>query len=465
MNRNKTLAKNTIILGIGQFIPKVIALITLPILTGAFTTAEYGVYDLIISFSSLFLPLITLQIQQAVFRFIIDEKDEKICKSYITNSIMFVLVTTLTLFILILIVGNIAKINLEIVLIAFLLYFMQSIYDLFGQIARGYGKNLVFSIAVVVYSAINMILLLIALIFKCININNVIYMITISYAFATLFIFLKIKITRLFDIKLISLPTIKKLLVYSVPIVPSSISIWVVNLSDRLIITYVLGASYNGIFAAASKIPNLFSTVYNVFNLAWTEIAARSIQDKDSTDYYSKLFNNLYPFLFGIIMLIIAFTPFLFNILIDQKFSDGYFQMPVIFIGVLLNCFVLFYGGLYIALKKTKQVGISSFIGAILNIIINIIFINKIGLYAASISTVLSFLVILIFRIIDIKRFINISYNYKSIFIGIIMIAIVIINYYINTIETFVVSLIIAILYNILQNKFLIKLKNLISKK
>ena len=90
MNKNKVLAQNTIILGIGQFIPKIIAMITLPILTRAFSTDEYGIYDLIISFSSLAIPVITLLIQQAVFRFLINEKDEKICKSYITNSIIFI---------------------------------------------------------------------------------------------------------------------------------------------------------------------------------------------------------------------------------------------------------------------------------------------------------------------------------------------------------------------------------------
>ena len=76
MDKNKILAKNTIILGIGQFIPKIIAMITLPILTKAFTTDEYGIYDLIISFSSLAIPLMTLLIQQAVFRFLINEENE-----------------------------------------------------------------------------------------------------------------------------------------------------------------------------------------------------------------------------------------------------------------------------------------------------------------------------------------------------------------------------------------------------
>lgn len=77
MTKNKILAKNTIILTIGQFIPKLIAIITLPILTKAFSTEDYGIYDLIISFASLLLPIMTLLVQQAVFRFMISEGQEK----------------------------------------------------------------------------------------------------------------------------------------------------------------------------------------------------------------------------------------------------------------------------------------------------------------------------------------------------------------------------------------------------
>ena len=178
--------------------------------------------------------------------------------------------------------------------------------------------------------------------------------------------------------------------------IPSSISLWIVNLSDRLIITYFLGAAYNGIYAAAAKIPNLLVTFYNAFNLAWTELAARTIDEEDSNVYYSKLINSLFSFCFGAIIILIAFSPLLFKILIDDKFSSGYNQMPILFIGVILSCLVSFYGGLYIALKRQNKWGISSTVGAFLNAGINIVCIREIGLYAASISTVVFFVILYI---------------------------------------------------------------------
>lgn len=77
MSREGNLAKNTGILAIGTFLPKLASFITLPILTGYLSKAQYGTYDLIITLASLFLPAVTLQIQTAAFRFLIEVRSEE----------------------------------------------------------------------------------------------------------------------------------------------------------------------------------------------------------------------------------------------------------------------------------------------------------------------------------------------------------------------------------------------------
>ena len=77
MEREKKLIQNTLILAIGSYLPKVTALITLPLLTEYLTKAEYGMYDLMATLVSLLLPAVTLQIQSAAFRFLISYRDSK----------------------------------------------------------------------------------------------------------------------------------------------------------------------------------------------------------------------------------------------------------------------------------------------------------------------------------------------------------------------------------------------------
>ena len=76
MSRESALAKNTAILAIGVFLPKVASIIILPILTGYLTMEEYGTYDLITVLVSMLLPAVTLQIQTAAFRYLIDVRDD-----------------------------------------------------------------------------------------------------------------------------------------------------------------------------------------------------------------------------------------------------------------------------------------------------------------------------------------------------------------------------------------------------
>ena len=96
MSREGKLAKNTLILAIGTFLPKLASFVTLPILTGCLTKAEYGTYDLITVLVSLLLPTVTLQIQAAAFRFLIDCRDDDMqIRTIVTNIIAFIIPTSL----------------------------------------------------------------------------------------------------------------------------------------------------------------------------------------------------------------------------------------------------------------------------------------------------------------------------------------------------------------------------------
>lgn len=465
MNKNAILIKNTLILGIGQFIPKIISIIILPILTYYLTTSDYGIYDLILSLANLMLPFFTLMIQQAVFRYLINsDTDEKNAK-YITN--VYIIVTFFVIIWFFLLSFCLMFFNKDFLLFLpiYILYFFQAIYDINCQIARGFGENKTYSVSVIIYAFVNLLFLIGLWFFNLINISNVIIIMCFSYFAAYIYIYCKIKIFKYLSFCYFDKSIIKKLLKYSIPMIPSTISLWVVNLSDRLLITRFLNVSMNGIYAAANKVPNLFGTAYSIFNLAWTELASRTIKEKNSSEYYSSLFSYLYKFLVGSILILITFSPVIFHFLIDEKFIDGYWQMPLLFLGVFFNSLVSYYGGIYVALEKTKNVGISSMVGAIINIVINVIFINKIGLFAASISTFVSFFIIFLYRYFNLKKYINIKYNILELCNGIIFIIIIIILFYINTTFSFIASLIISIIYNIMFNKIIFKFIHMIKRR
>lgn len=246
--------------------------------------------------------------------------------------------------------------------------------------------------------------------------------------------------------------SLKELLNFSMPIVPSSIALWVVNLSDRLIIIHFMGAAANGIYAVANKIPSLYSTAYGIFNLAWTETASKVSDDGDPAEYYTKLFSGLFKFLIGVMLALIAVTPIIFRVLVKGDYGAAFFQVPILYFGIFFNSLVNFYSGIYIALKRTKQVGYSSVAGAIINTAINVLLIGKIGLYAASISTAVSFFVIAVYRAVDLNKVIEIKYNMKEIAIGMALFLVSTICLNSNQMWTIILCWCFAGTYNITQN-------------
>lgn len=77
MSREKTVVKNTLIMAIGTFLPRIINLLTTPIITSSTTDAQFGQLDLVTTtILSFIVPLCTLQLEQALFRFLVDAKNQ-----------------------------------------------------------------------------------------------------------------------------------------------------------------------------------------------------------------------------------------------------------------------------------------------------------------------------------------------------------------------------------------------------
>ena len=177
---------------------------------------------------------------------------------------------------------------------------------------------------------------------------------------------------------------------YSWPLIPNSLSLWVMNLSDRLIITTFLGVETNAIYAVANKIPNLLTTIQSSFSAAWMENASLTVKDGDTEEYYSKMFDVIFCMLVGITAGLIAISPILFRLLIRGDYEDAYVQMHILFAGMMFSVLSSFMGGIYAAHKRTKSVGVTTIVAAFLNLLIDFIFVKKIGLYAASLSILTS---------------------------------------------------------------------------
>lgn len=456
MSKKKNLLKNTIIIFIGKIFTQFVTFLLLPLYTAYLSNSDYGIIDLINTYISLFVPIITIQLEMATFRFLIDARNDSEKETLIlSNVISIILKLTLIFSILAIIVFKFIKIRYCYLILINIIVTIFS--NLFLQIARGFGKTNCYTIGSCIIGITTIILNIIAIVILKSGLPGILLSMIIAHLLSIVYLYIKLNLRKYISLKLKDKQLTKELLKYSIPLVPNGISWWIFNVSDRTIISLMIDISANGIYAVSNKFSSAYIGLFNIFNLSWIESASKNVNENDRDIYFSEVINISIKIFSSIAILVIALIPFLFKYLVNNSFSEAYLYIPILLSASLINVAASLYSGIYISLKKTKEVMKTSIISAITNILINVIFIKFIGLYAACISTLLSYLVIVIYRYFDLKKDINIKYDRKNISIILGILIFIIITYYINNLVLNIVGLIIVVVLLFILNKDIIK--------
>lgn len=416
MKREHEFVKNTLILSIGNFLPRVLSIITVPIISGYLTKNEYGTYDYVNSLVTFFAHIATLQISTAAFRYLIEcRSDENKSSTIITNAYAFalplmVLVSLFPVFLF-------ADANIWTRTLICLYFLAYVLHGMTGQIARGLSYNKVYAFSSIVNAVFNAAGIVVFVYGTRQGLIGMLLAITIAYIVSTAIIVFRLRLWQRIKIKFFSRSIIKELLSYSLPMIPNSISSWVLKLSDRVVLTSAIGAEANAIYGMANKIPSLLSMIQTVFVMSWQENASVAVNDDDADVYYTKMFKRIFVLLCSSSMVLIGCTPWLFSILIKGDYGAAYYQIPILIVADFFYCLCAFQGGIYVAHKKTKHVAITTAMAAVINFLVNIALVNYIGITAASASTLVAYFTLYCFRCHNTKSFQPLSYSLHTQFI------------------------------------------------
>ena len=450
------LIKNTLVIFFSKFCTQFISFFLIPVYTKFLNTSDYGYIDLIQSYIALVVPILLLRMDSAVFRFLIDARNNEKNKSKIISTIIYM--CFIQIFICVLI-SSIINYFFSIKYFAFIMIniITMSIFTILLQVARGLGKNNEYAIASIICGLVNVSLTTILIIF--LNMDSYVILIasSVGNVLASLFLVAKNKIISLFNSDNVDKEKLKEMLKYSLPMIPDGLSWWMVNVSDRTIISLMIGDSMNGVYAISSKFANIMQSFSGVFNITWQESASVHIDEDDRNLFFSQVLDNSLRIFSSTSILIMIFLPLIFNVMVGEDYRATYFYIPILLIGNVFNALSNVLGGAYIAKKITKEVARTTMMCALVNIVINLIFINKLGLWAASISTLVAYIFLFVYRLIDIKKYVVFKINSKTLLMVIISSLVVSILFYIRTYYTIIINLIIGLSMIYILNKNNIK--------
>jgi len=465
MSRGKELVKNTAIVAIGKVCTKFLSFFLLPFYTAILSTEDYGIVDLFNTYISLLLPLIVFQIEDALFRFTIDvrEKEEE-KKKVVSTVIVFCIVQGLLFNGIFLIVQGFISIPYRWYLLANVLVSIFS--GALLQLTRGLGDNLTYAFASFLNALVAILLNIFLVLVLKMGAEGLFLTAFLSNFISIVYIAWKEKVYRLIRVRCFSKSLLKDMLAYSLPLVPNNLSWWVIGASDKSVVSWFLGVSANGILSVSQKFSTMYTTFYSIFNLAWTENASVHKDDKDSEAYYSQIIESSFRVLSCACLGIIACVAIVFPWLIHEKFGESYYQIPIYMLSSLIYSCIGIYSVVYIAYKKTGEVAKTSVVAAIINLVCNIVLIRYIGLYAASISSVVAYGTLFLIRYFDIKRFVSICMKRQVVVSVAIFMVIDFVVYYIRNTWLSMINLVCVAGFAVyLNRKILLDMLNMVKEK
>ena len=462
MNRKKDLVKNTLIISIGKFSTKIVSFLLLPLYTAILLPAEKGQVDLLNRISLFLIPLITLQMDEALFRFLIDTKKDSEKQNIFSQLTIFAIISSCIWSILIFVFGNILHYQYTNWLIFYCL--ASFLFTIVNGFLRGEGNFKMYSILSFINSFINISLNVIFLAVLKTGLEGMFLSYIIASISTGIYGLIYLKAFKLISLKLDKIK-MKEMIRYSLPLVPSSISWSIITLTDSLMITTNLGSSMNGIYSTSSTFPTIMNTCFGFFNTSWRESASRAVNSTDKNDFCSSVYLSVRRFLMGISLLIISILPFVFHILVNQKYNESYIYIPLMVVSVYMSSLASFSSGIFSAYKDTKILAPTTFVAAMINLVFNFIFINKIGLFAPILGTLTSYIVINIYRNYKLRKYIVLPYD-KYLPINIILLLFTSMIYYSDSIYLYILGFLVSISYAYYINKPLVKsFLNTIKKK
>lgn len=417
-DRYKKLFSFTIILSIGTIISKLMTYVVLtPLYTKTLSTEEFGIVELVVQTANLLMPLVSLGINQAVLRFGMDGETDR--GSVLTSGLLINL-AGFGIFALFYPLVRLIPAFGEYSLLIYLFIFCSITHYLFAYCVKSMQKAKLFTICVIIGTAITVLLDILFLAVWDMGIVGYILAIALSDLICSFILIFTAKLWKLIRFDKLKKPITKAMLRYSVPLIPNSALWWITDYSDRYMVTLYIGESANGLYSLAYRLPNMLIMVCGIFMDAWQ----MSVLSEKSRLERQKFFSNVFAMYQSIIFVgaagLIMGAKLVTQIMIqNQDYYPSWQYIPTLVIATAMSCFVTFLGTIYVVEKKSKSSLITTVIGTIVNLAGNFILIPLMGQYGAhgaALATASSYGLVFLLRAFHTRKFIPIDWNLPRFF-------------------------------------------------
>ncbi len=419
-SKQKIFVKGSLIITVSNILLKGVTFFLLPLYTRYLTPEMLGVSDSITTFTGLVFPILVLGLDSAfsAFYFDIDSMEYRL-KIFNTIRIVFIAMALLSL--LLAFFSKEISDNLFgredyffLIWIAICSMICNLLYLPYSLYVRMENRMMLFAVVGAVSSILHIVLNIICLCVLHLGIYSLVVSTFLTQLIQVVLYRVSIRIDQgksFFDRKLL-----RKMLKYSLPLLPVIVVSWVLQASDRYILLKVCGEAEVGIYGIGARFGNLVALLANGVYTAYTSYAFGKKNDQDAKKQYARILNAfVYAGLFFCTILTV-FSSWIIKLMTTTDYSEAALLLaPLVFSQLYNGVNTLVGYGIGFA-KKTYYFLIATSTGAVVNVIANLIFIPRYGALAAAYTTLASVIIMTLITYLVSQRLYPVSYDVGKVF-------------------------------------------------
>ena len=403
MNRYKGLVSNTLVFALGKLLSKLLVFFMIGLYTACLSPEEYSTAELIANMANLLIPLACLGISEGIFRSAAAKTGDK--EAFFTNglavygagSVIFLALSPL-LCLIPLFDGSVWLIAVYVV--------VANLHSVVSQYLCAVGRTKLFAGQGILNTALVIAFNILFLPVLDYGVTGYVLSTVLADLVTTLFLILFTRLWRAFKPKSLSWQTIITMLKFCLPLVPTTIFWWITGVSDRYMVTWLCSGEMNGLYTVAYKIPNLLIYAVSIFDSAWKLSVSAEEDPEACRTFYSRVWRvyTTVAFLGGGVLILAA--RLFAKILFAEAYQAAWVYIPVLTTATVFTALCTFLGSVYFSSKKTVGSMITAFVGAVLNLLLNLLLIPTWGAMGASVATFVSYFAVCMLRLITTRRLI-----------------------------------------------------------
>lgn len=418
----KQLFKDSVVYGISSIFSRGITLLMVPFYTRVLSPGDYGLIEIITIVTNLVNLTIALEISQGVAIYYSQAKTDNDRAAYASTALWFTIITNSLFLIVALSLSKdfsrwiLGSSHLQnIFQVAVLSMWGNAIFYLLQSQLRWQLQPKIYAISSFVFSLVATGIIIILLLFFKLGVIGVFYGLFTGQivAIAITWYFLRHSYQQIFDWQ-----KCKQMLVFSIPLVFSSISVWVSLYIDRLAINRLMTLTDVGIYGIGYRLASIAGLFLIGFQGALTPLIFHNYDKPNTPKELARVFRYFLALVLPLIVGISICSPEILKLFTTPNYYSASQVIPLLALAIIFSNLYIFTPGIDLA-KKTIIIAVVNTMAAIANTLLSFSLIPYLGINGAAIATLVSaaltFAVYLIFS----QKFYYIPYQWTKIFFAI----------------------------------------------